>query len=130
LKSQIININLQRAAKVNFILMWSFHCSMEWNLERKLLIRGRAFATLSTVEKAHVGRKKSLLCRSGLEQTPTLVVTFAELLYVFACVLPLATFPLDWASRKDRASSNSWPRFWFCLVPRIPWPGSCVQRRF
>ena len=58
-KGQIININLPPAANVYFISMWRFPCSMEEILEQQLLIRGRAFATFSTVEKALAGRKKS-----------------------------------------------------------------------
>jgi len=39
---------------------------MEEILERQLLIRGRAFATFSTIEKALA---RCMLCRPGLEQT-------------------------------------------------------------
>jgi len=59
-KGQIIKINLPRAAKVYLISMWRFHCSMEEVLQRQLLIRGRAFATYSTIEKALARR---MLCR-------------------------------------------------------------------
>jgi len=58
-KGQIININLPRVAKVYFIWVWRFRCCMEEILERQLLNRGRAFATISTIEKALVGHKKS-----------------------------------------------------------------------
>jgi len=58
-KGQVININLPRAAKVYFISMCRFRCSMEDILEQQFLIRGRAFATFSTIEKALAGRKKS-----------------------------------------------------------------------
>jgi len=51
-KGQIISTNLPRAAKVYFISMWRFRYCMEEILERQLLIRGRAFATFSTMEKA------------------------------------------------------------------------------
>jgi len=53
-------------------------------------------------------------------------VTFAEWLHVFACVLPLATFPLDWASSNDQAWSNSRAAFFTFASLRIPWPTSCV----
>jgi len=58
-KGQIINKNLPQDAKVYIISMWKFPCSMEDNVERQLLTRGRAFATFSTIEKALAGRKKS-----------------------------------------------------------------------
>ena len=58
-KGLLININLPRAANIYFISMWRFHCSMEEILEQQLLIRGRVFATFSTIEKALAGRKKS-----------------------------------------------------------------------
>ena len=58
-KGLLININLPRAANIYFISMWRFHCSMEEILEQQLLIRGRVFATFSTIEKALAGREKS-----------------------------------------------------------------------
>ena len=39
--------------------MWRFRCGMEEILERQLLTRGRAFATISAIEKALACRKKS-----------------------------------------------------------------------
>jgi len=48
--------------------MWRFRCSLEEILERQLLIRGRAFATFSTIEKALAGR---MLCRLVLGQCPS-----------------------------------------------------------
>jgi len=59
LKDQIINIDLPQAANAYFISMWRFYCSMEEILKQQLLIRVRAFATFSTIEKALAGRKKS-----------------------------------------------------------------------
>jgi len=45
---------------------------MEEILEQQLLIRGRAFATFSTIEKALADRKKTfagpMLCRRGLHE--------------------------------------------------------------
>ena len=61
-KGQIVNINLPWVAKVYFISMWRFRCSMEEILERQLHIRGRVFATFSTIEKALAGR---MVCRPG-----------------------------------------------------------------
>jgi len=42
---------------------------MEEILERQLLVRGRAFATFSTIEKALAGRKISfrILCRPAVQ---------------------------------------------------------------
>ena len=62
-KGQIINIIFPGATKIYLISMWRFHCSMEEILERQLLIRGRAFATFSTIKKALAGR---MLCRAAL----------------------------------------------------------------
>jgi len=43
--------------------MWRFRWSIKEILERQLLIRGRAFATFSTIVKALAGR---MLCRPAL----------------------------------------------------------------
>jgi len=58
-KGQIINTNLPRTANVYFIWMWRFRCNMEEILERQLVIRGRDFATFSTIEKPLAGLKKT-----------------------------------------------------------------------
>ena len=58
-KGPIINTNLPRATNVYFISMWIFPCSMREIPERQLLIRSRACATFSTIEKSLAGRKKS-----------------------------------------------------------------------
>jgi len=66
LKGQIININLLQATYVYFSSMWRFRCSMEEILEQ-LLIRGQAFATFSTIEKALTGCKKRF-CKPSVVQ--------------------------------------------------------------
>jgi len=58
-KGQIININLLRAAKVYFISMYRFRCSMEEILERQSLIQCLALATFCTIEKTLAGGMKS-----------------------------------------------------------------------
>ena len=55
--------------------MWKFRCIKAQILERQLLLRGRAFATFSTIEKGLAGLKKvfasrmrrtgRMLCRAG-----------------------------------------------------------------
>ena len=67
-KNQIINNDLPQAANAYFISMWRFHCSMDEILKQQLLIRGRAFATFSTIEKALAGCKKSYR-RLGYHET-------------------------------------------------------------
>jgi len=69
-KGQIININLQWAAKYYFISMWRFRCSRKEILRTSITIWGRAFAAFSTIEKALAAARKALasrmLCRPVL----------------------------------------------------------------
>jgi len=46
--------------------MWRFRCSLEEIVERQLIIRGRAFAAFSTIEKALASGR--MLCRPVLSQ--------------------------------------------------------------
>jgi len=51
---------LARLLKVLIYLIWMwFRCCMDEILERQLLLRGRAFATFSTIEKPFAGLKKT-----------------------------------------------------------------------
>ena len=58
-KGQIIKVICRGPQKSISFRCGRFRCSMEKILERQLLIRGRAFATFSTIAKALAGRKKS-----------------------------------------------------------------------
>ena len=67
-KGQIININLPRAAKIYFISVWRFRCSMEEIRKGKLIIWSRAFATFLQFRKLSRATRKSfadlcMLCR-------------------------------------------------------------------
>ena len=57
-EGQIMNINLPRASKVYFISMWGFRCKI-WKKYSGYLFEVKLLQTLSTIEKALAGRKKS-----------------------------------------------------------------------